>query len=351
MRFLPRALPAIVLSASGLLAQEMPAQDLPAKAVRTQDRPGLRQLAVIELPGRPGFDEAVFANGMMLIAHPGASTVDIFDPVKRRLVAQVQKIEDPRGIVVDESAGRVYIATAGTNTVTVLNSKTWKVEGAIGLKHAPEALVLVPPMKALLVSNPANRSISLVSIDSFGSAQAELASFDVQGRPQQLAWDPEKKVAYITVEDLSQVAVIDPAGSGVQRRFQLSASQPTGLVFDALARRLFVAVRYAVLELDPDSGNELARVPAANGVDTLWLDASSRALYAAAGDGNVHVMDISSGTLRAAGEFHASVRGKSLAFDPVNRLVYLTGAREGKSKIVILRPLNTPAPQVETARK
>jgi DNA-binding beta-propeller fold protein YncE len=316
-----------------------------------QERPTLRQLAMIELPGRPGFDEAVFANGMMLIAHPGASTVDIFDPVKRRLVAQVQKIEDPRGIAVDDPAGRVYIATAGTNSVTVLNSKTWKVEGAIGLKHAPEALVLVPAMKSLMVSNPVNRSVSVISTESFGSTQAELASFDIQGRPQQLAWDPDKKVVYVTVEDLSEIAVIDPAGSGVRQRFKLSASQPTGMVFDPTSRRLFVAVRYAILAIDPDSGAETARVPAANGVDTLWLDSSSHALYAAAADGNVHVLDITGGTLRSTGEFHAAVRGKTLAFDPVNRLVYLTGAREGKSKIVILRPLKAVPPQIETARR
>jgi len=287
----------------------------------------------------------------MLIAHPGAGTVDIFDPVKRRLVAQVQKIDDPRGIAVDDAANRVYISTAGTNTITVLNSKTWKVDGAIGLKHAPESIVVAPQMQSLIVANPRNRSVSVVSTESFGSTQAELASIDVQGRPQQIAWDGEKKLAYVTIEDLGEIVVIDPAARNVARRSKLSASQPTGVVFDPLSRRLFVAVRYAVLEVDPASGEELARVPAANGVDTLWFDSGSRALYAAAADGNVHVFDTSSGTLRSAGEFHAAVRGKSLAFDPVNRLVYLTGAREGKSKIVILRPLASPGPQIETARK
>ena len=316
------------------------------------EQPPLRQLAVVEVPGQPGFEDAVFANGMLLVAHPGAGTVDIFDPAKRRLIAQVQKIADPRGIAVDERAGLAYIATAGTNSITVLNTKTWKVEGSIGLKHTPDAIALVPETKSLLVSNPANRSVSVVATDALGNQNSELATIDLAGRPQQIAWDAERKTAYITLEDRGEIVALEPEGQKIRSRFRLSASQPTGMVFDPVSRRLFVAVRYAVLQIDPDSGSELARVPAANGVDTLWLDSSGRKIYSAASDGSVSIIDVTGNTMRIAGEFRASVRGKSMAFDPTNRLMYLTGGREGKSKIVILKPLAgaMPSPGVESAR-
>jgi DNA-binding beta-propeller fold protein YncE len=316
------------------------------------EQPPLRQLAVIEVPGQPGFEDAAFANGMLLVAHPGAGTVDIFDPVKRRLIAQVQKISDPRGIAVDDRAGLAYIATAGTNTITVLNTKSWKVEGSIGLKHTPDALALVPEMKSLLISNPGNRSVSIVAADSMSKQNSELATIDLAGKPQQIVWDAERKAAYITLEDRGEIAAVEPVSQKVRSRYRLTASQPTGMAFDPVSRRLFVAVRYAVLQVDPDSGAEVARVPAANGVDTLWLDSSGRKLYSAASDGSVAIVDITGNAMRVAGEFRASVRGKSLAFDPVNRMMYLTGGREGKSKIVILKPLAGVPPQqgVESAR-
>ena len=47
----------------------------------------LKQIAIIDLPGRPGFDSVAFANGHLVITHAAAGTVDIFNPVRRRLVA------------------------------------------------------------------------------------------------------------------------------------------------------------------------------------------------------------------------------------------------------------------------
>ena len=314
----------------------------------------LRQVAVIELPGRPGFDGVAFANGMLLIGHHGAGTVDIFDPIKRRLIAQVTGIDNPRGMASDPDSGLVYIATAGSNSITVVNSRTWKIEGSIGLKHAPESLLLLSHSKSLLVSNPASRSVSLVSTESLGRAQAELATIDVQGHPQQMAWDPLRKQVYVALEDRNSVAVIDPAApQSPQREIHLSASQPMSLIFEPNSRQLFVTVRYAVLQLDADTGAEISRVPAAAGADTLWYDATSNILYAAAGDGSISIINVSSSRLTAQNEFHADVRGKTLAFDPASRFIYLTGGKEGRSKLVILRhglpPV--PAPETETAMK
>ena len=44
------------------------------------------------------------------------------------------------------------------------------------------------------------------------------------------------------------------ASDSVLNRFRLAASQPTGLEFDAAQRRLFVAVRHAVLVLNAETG-------------------------------------------------------------------------------------------------
>src|SRR5207248_1724760 len=111
----------------------------------------LRQIASLDLPGTPGFDDMVMVNGNLVIAHHGANTVDIFDPVKRRMVAQIRGIESPHGLAVDEQGGLFYIAGSGSNTITVVSSKDWQVQGVVGLKHSPENLLLVPEMNSLLI--------------------------------------------------------------------------------------------------------------------------------------------------------------------------------------------------------
>jgi DNA-binding beta-propeller fold protein YncE len=325
---------------------------LPAASAQTvSGNLKMRQIAVIELPGRPGYDTTAFANGMLLMAHSAANTVDIFDPVKRRLVAQVQGIGEPRGIVVDPQTGLAYIAARSTNSITVLNTKDWSVAGVIGLKHAPENIALVPTTKSILVSNPMNASVSVVSLDSLGKKDAELATIDLGGRPQQIAWDSTKHVAYVAIEDRSEIAVVDPANasSPITKRIKVEASQPTGLAFDPGSRKLFVAVRYAVLQIDPDAGIEIARAPAAAGTDTLWFDDASKRLYAAAGDGSVHIFRVD-GNITSENEFRAEVRGHSLAYDPTTKMMYLSGGREGKSKVLILKEAGTvPAGEAQTA--
>lgn len=314
----------------------------------------LRPIALVDLPGIPGFDEVVFANGDLVLTHSSANTVDIVDPIKRRLVAQIKGIETPRGLAVDAAGGLLYVAAAGSNTIDVVSTADWKVVGIIGLKNSPDRLLLVPQMKSLMVTSPMGRTVSVVSTESVQkiapNSMAELASFDVQGRPRDIAWDAQQKIAYVTLEDTNEVISLNPANpeSPVSRRTRLTASQPTAILFDSNSRRLFVAVRFAVLQLEADTGVETARAPAAPGTDSLWLDQSNNNLFAAAGDGTVTVMNVAAKRLDVRGEFKGDVRGHALAYDPANHLVFLTGGYEGKSKMLVLRNISGMVPTVES---
>src|SRR5262250_332749 len=88
----------------------------------------LRQVAMVDLPGDPGFNQVAIANGLVVISRPGNNTIEIFSPVKRRVIARISQIDDPRGIAVDDAANRVYVALAGSNRVAVIDSHTWQEE-------------------------------------------------------------------------------------------------------------------------------------------------------------------------------------------------------------------------------
>ncbi|HWF03704.1 MAG TPA: hypothetical protein VHA06_08460, partial [Candidatus Angelobacter sp.] len=65
----------------------------------------LHQVALIDLPGSPGFSQVTMASGQVVITRPGTNTIEIFSPVKRRVIARISQISDPRGIAVDDAAG------------------------------------------------------------------------------------------------------------------------------------------------------------------------------------------------------------------------------------------------------
>jgi YVTN family beta-propeller protein len=306
----------------------------------------LRRIAIIDIPGRPGFKDVAFINGCLVMAHPAAATVDIFSVLKRRVIAQIKGMKGASGIAVDAAGGRVFVANTDANEIAVISAKNWQVESRIPLHAAPDALLFVPQTETLYVSNWRDQSLSLVDAKQ-GSV---LNTVVVGGRPKDLVYDPAAHQVFVSLEDVRQVVVVDPTLK-IVKRYPLTASMPTGLALDAKARRLYVAVRSAVVELDADSGREIRRVAAPEGIDTLWLDEASGSLYGAAGNGTIALLKAGNG--EAEREVSTEVRGHTLAYDPQQRMIYLPGGRDGRSKLLILRRI-TPgeaAPKPEVATK
>lgn len=296
----------------------------------------LKQVAVIEIPGRPGFDALAFSGKYLLIAHTTTGTVDIFDTARRRVVNQITGLSAPRGLAVDNDAGLLYIANARGNAISVASTTDWQVKQTIQVALEPDALLLVPQQKILYVAARRGRALAAINL-ALGN---QVSMVDVGGRPRQMVFDPGQKLVFVNVQDAGEVVGISSTGE-VAKRFKLTASQPTGLAFDPQARRLYVAVRSAVLVLDPSTGAELARVPSAHGTDSLWYDAGTRSVFAAAADGSVNMIHTSEGKYFSEHELRTEVRGHTLAYDPARNFVYVPGGREGRSKLVILRRVET----------
>jgi len=311
----------------------------------------LREIAMLDISGRPGFETLAFAKGYLVMAHDGAGKVDIFDPAKRRFVAEISGIVSPRGVAVDDVSGRVYIADAGTNLIDVVNSSNWQVEDRIQLSRAPENLLLLPGTTNLVATNPYARSLTLVS----HQINREMQIIDIGGHPDLMVYDPLRNAILVTVEDqnviVSYAASLEPDAKPLHT-IKLKASQPTGIILDPASRTLFVAVRFAVLALNIDSGEELSRVPVAAGTDRLWLDSAESMLYAASADGTITTMKVNGRQLAYESELKTDVKGHSLAFDPERKLIYVPGGHEGKSKMVILKQFGAvpmASDQIKTA--
>lgn len=297
----------------------------------------LKQVAMVDLPGDPGFNQVAIANGQVVITRPETNTIEIFNPVKRRVVARISQVQNPRGIAVDDAANRVYIALAGSNRIAVVNSTNWQVEQLVPVKATPERLLWVPESKTLFVSSLRERSIGILDLRS----GTQIANLELNALPQDMLYDPARQQLLVSLQDLNQIAAVDRSGQ-ITQRFNLVASEPTGLVLDSARRRLYVAVRYAVLALNADSGKEISRIPAPGGTDSLSLDTADNLLYAASGDGSVLAIDLNRGV--ADYELPTNVKGYSIAYDASHKMLFFPGGREGKAKLVILKPISSAQP-------
>ncbi len=296
----------------------------------------LRQIGMVNLPGSPGFGEVAFAKGMLVMTHPAASAVDVFSPTRRRTVAQITSLQSPRGIAVDDQNGKVYVADAGSNSIAVISTDTWKVSDNIPLQGSPDQLLLDGSGK-MYWSDAGAGTVSLLDL----STKQNIVTVEVGGAPRYLASDPDRHIVFATIQDRHEIIVIDPQLK-ISARFNLNASQPTGLVYDPRFHELYVAVRFAVLAINADTGSEINRVPAAAGVDRLWLDPESRTVYAAGG-GSLLVLHANV-RLSSGDEIASDVKGHTVAYDAEKKLVFLPGGRESKSKILIFKPMTNGQP-------
>lgn len=292
----------------------------------------LKQVAMIDLPGEPGFSQVAMANGQVVITRPESNTVEIFNPVKRRVVARISQIENPRGIAVDEAGGRLYIAMATSNRIAMVKTSDWQVEKLIPVQHPPEKLLWAPETSTLYVSSARDRVLTLV--DPQGAV--EKATIEMNALPQSMIFDPSHHRILVSLQDTNQIVALDGSNKPVEM-VKLAGSEPTGLALDEGHRRLYVAVRFAVLVLNADDGSELARIAAPGGTDTLILDQQDRLLYAAGGDGSILAIDLARNAIDH--ELPTEVKGFSIAYDPSHKMLFYPGGREGRSKLVILRPV------------
>lgn len=355
----PRVLiPAVLLCAS--LAGASNPVPLTSSAIGLGGVTDLRQIGMVNLPGAPGFGDVAFANGMLLLTHPGASAVDVFDPVRRREVAQITGLQSPRGIAVDEKAGQVYVADHGSNSIAIVATEGWKVVDSIAVPGSPDALLLGGD-RTLYWADADAGILSLLDLRT----KQDIAQVALGGRPRTLVLDPQRNVVFATLQDVHQIVAVasasalnpatepgrtntsgstdSPAAEAPQlkivNRFTLNASQPTGLIYDPQYNELYTAVRYAVLAISADTGSEIARVAAPAGVDSLWLDPDSRTLYAAS-EGSLLVMQAKGSLTKTDELVTAGVKGHNVAYDAEKNIVLVPGGSEGKSKLLILRPMS-----------
>jgi len=298
----------------------------------------LRQVGMVDLPGTPGFDEAAFAKGMLLISHATENTVEIFDPQKRRVIGKVSDMSQPHGIAVDEEGGRAYIANSGANNLVVLSTSDLQVQRTIALPFSPRALLYVPQTKLIyVVCAEAQR---LLTVDP--QLGTTTHTVDTPGHPEGLAFDPGRNFVYVTLQDKKTIQAYRASALEPMMSFSLQGSMPTGLVYDQQLDRLYVAIRNAVLELDAKTGSELGRVAAPTGTDRLWFDPQSRTLFVVS-YGAVALMHAGN-RLTALDELPIDVKGHAFAFDAKTGILYLPGGREGRSKLLILKQQSSGGP-------
>ncbi len=106
-----------------------------------------------------------------------SGTVTVIDAATKTGVSEIEVGLHPSGMAMDPVAGRVYVANANSDTVSVIDMKSHKVTGtlAVGVRKgaplgsAPNALALSRDGKTLYVADGASNAIAVVDPNNAGN--------------------------------------------------------------------------------------------------------------------------------------------------------------------------------------
>jgi 6-phosphogluconolactonase (cycloisomerase 2 family) len=292
------------------------------------------------------------AKGSVALLHINGSTGAL------SLAAQTPQVQDtsPKGLALLPSKKFLYAVNAAADTISTFNVAS---DGSLTLSgtpmpagSGPDAAVIDPAGKYLLVTNNFSNNISVYSIDAGSGALSEVAGspFYANNDPSEILITPSGKFVYVTNPGIGMVtgfAFSNGVLTYVPNAPAASGAGAIGLAVDSSGRYLYVANASAANQGVPTVGNVSGfnidqntgaltpilgspfTVSQGNGPTAVTVDPSGRFVYAVTSGTSYSVwcfaINASNGQLTPVTNSPFSVTGGGLfaLIDPSGNYLYV----------------------------
>jgi YVTN family beta-propeller protein len=156
-------------------------------------------------------------------------------------LGQVTVGNGPRGVAVDPTRQRVYVANFGSNSLSVINSASQTVLQTIGDIPSANGLAYDPTHNRIWVSNYATDTLTPIQANDQATVFTVLPAVSVGDGPWGVAYDPVHDDIYVANSLAGSVTVVDAATQAVTATLSGSFSQPFHLAADPLNGKVYVA--------------------------------------------------------------------------------------------------------------
>jgi DNA-binding beta-propeller fold protein YncE len=261
-------------------------------AAAAQDRPSTQ-------PSDPGSPDPHRRRSTLYVTLRGAGEVVAFSRDSGEKIAAIEVGREPAGLAARRDGDRIYVASAGSHAVQIIDGASRTLLDTIALPHgsAPEHVALSPLQSAIYVA--ASGLDTVLAFDA-GSLQ-QLWEAPVGRRPIRLAVSPDGRRVYVLCAGAGRLDILDAA-----------------------------------------SGRTIGSVPAGSEASDLALDSASGALYVARA-ASASLLAIAEGSTQAR-EVSIDAPAESLAADPDTRRLVV--AMPARGRIAVISPLTGAATRV-----
>lgn len=210
-----------------------------------------RETARIKVGAAPRGIGIVPGDRFALVSNSGANSVSIVDLTERREVAQFAVGRDPRHMAITSNGQKAYIAVWGSHYVSKVdisglsgarteeNLRSVREVHRISMRpdSHPYSVAIEPGEKRLFVANTHSPWLAVVNLESDKlESEVDLGSIGARA----VAFSPDKKYVFVTIENTSEVVIIDRAGLVVSKVIEVG-SGPRGLAVEPVTSTLYIS--------------------------------------------------------------------------------------------------------------
>ena len=114
-----------------------------------------------------------------------------------------------------------------------------------------------------------------------------IKTVSVGGKPEAGVSDGKGRF-FVNIEDKNEIAVVNVKTFKVEHHWSLQGGkEPSGLAYDAVAKRLFSACDKQLVVVDATSGKVVAKLPIGEGCDGVVFDHKNKIIFTSNGSGTI----------------------------------------------------------------
>jgi YVTN family beta-propeller protein len=270
----------------------------------------------------------------LLAAHEKSGTADFFDLTTYNLLARVDTGPAVH-IATDPQTGIYFVSASEQKKVVEVDGTTFKVLREIPTDGELDAIVFDPKNRRVYVTNDEGSHVWAIDADT----AKVVGTIDIPGAPEYMIYDAKLDRLYLNIKTMNEIVVIDPGTNAVVAQWPTApATKPHGLAFDPASERLFSAGANGELAvIDTSTGKVIGSAEIAKSVDQAVFDPFTRRVYCACTDQMSVVQETTDGAT-FLGNVATAKTAKNVAVDPVTHAVWTTFTDGNNSYVKSWRP-------------
>ena len=270
-------------------------------------------------------------NGQIYVANYGSDTVSVVDPKTFKTITNISSGSKPYELMT--LFNRVYVTNIGSDKISVIDQMTNKILVYIPVGKSPVKLDVnafnYPPV--VFVANRDAGTVSVIGTD----VDKVIGNFSVGTAPRGISVNPLTNILYVANEGSNTVSVIDYFYNGsldyTKTDLKMN-SVPSSLIVNPNTNKIYVGTTDGISILDGASNKAIKNISLGR-IDSFDINYDSNIIYAGEqSSGHMYVLEGQTNTLLKNITLATGI--SDLEFDPRSNRIYATDY--GKNSMYII---------------